>query len=327
MNDMNRGTPALPEKLRQWLGHAVAVGASDLHLIAGYPPVLRLHGDLIELPGPPLDGARDARRARLSVPAGSARPAARSRRTSIAPSISRRRGQSAASAPTCSTPAVTAAPACASCPTTIPDFEWAGFPPELADRLALLLDGLVIVTGATGSGKTTTLAMIVNLLNQAGGYRIITVEEPVEYLFPAAANSVVTQREVGSDVLTFADGLKYGLAARPRRDPGRRDPRPRDGPDGASAPPRRATWSSPRCTRATPRGRSAATPTCSRRTCSATSAHQLAAEPAGRRQPSGCCPTSKKGAKRHLALEVLWNTTPSPAPSAPASWRASTTTC
>src|SRR5204863_5556462 len=88
-------------------------------------------------------------------------------------------------------------------PAAIPDFAWAGFPPDLAQRLAFVRDGLVIVTGATGSGKTTTLAMIVNLLNQAGGYRIITVEEPVEYLFPRATNSVVTQREVGGDVLSF----------------------------------------------------------------------------------------------------------------------------
>jgi twitching motility protein PilT len=57
--------------------------------------------------------------------------------------------------------------------------------------------------------------MIVNLLNQAGGYRIITVEDPVEYVYPKAANSVVSQRELGSDVLTFAEGLKYGL----RHDP------------------------------------------------------------------------------------------------------------
>ena len=77
------------------------------------------------------------------------------------------------------------APVCACVPGKIPDFEWAGFPAELAQRLASLRDGLVIVTGATGSGKTTTLAMIVNLINQAGGYRIITVEEPVEYAFPA----------------------------------------------------------------------------------------------------------------------------------------------
>ena len=100
-------------------------------------------------------------------------------------------------------------------PDAIPPFEWAGLPVELAERLAFQRDGLVIVTGATGSGKTTTLAMIVNLLNQAGGYRIITVEEPVEYLYPRSLNSVVSQREVGVDVLTFADGLKYGL----RQDP------------------------------------------------------------------------------------------------------------
>jgi twitching motility protein PilT len=100
-------------------------------------------------------------------------------------------------------------------PGSIPDFKWAGFPTELADRLANLRDGLVIVTGPTGSGKSTTLAMIVNRLNGAGGNRIITVEEPIEYVFPKAANSVITQREVGIDVLTFADGLKYGL----RQDP------------------------------------------------------------------------------------------------------------
>src|SRR5207253_6850042 len=100
-------------------------------------------------------------------------------------------------------------------PAAIPDLAWAGFPVDLARRLAAVRDGLVIVTGATGSGKSTTLAMLVNLLNQAGGYRIITVEEPVEYRFPRALNSVVTQREVGADVHTFADGLKYGL----RQDP------------------------------------------------------------------------------------------------------------
>ena len=100
-------------------------------------------------------------------------------------------------------------------PEAIPDFAWAGFPPDLARRLARSNDGLVIVTGATGSGKSTTLAMIVNLLNKMGGRRIITVEEPVEYLYPRVANSVVTQREVGRDVLTFADGLRSGL----RQDP------------------------------------------------------------------------------------------------------------
>src|SRR5258708_5027308 len=56
MNDKTYQTPPVPEKLREWLGLAVQAGASDLHLIADYPPVLRLHGDLIELSDPPLDG-------------------------------------------------------------------------------------------------------------------------------------------------------------------------------------------------------------------------------------------------------------------------------
>src|SRR5437879_4636299 len=53
-------------------------------------------------------------------------------------------------------------------PENIPEFSWASFPPDLAERLAFMRDGLVIVTGATGSGKTTTLAMVVNLINKAG---------------------------------------------------------------------------------------------------------------------------------------------------------------
>jgi twitching motility protein PilT len=100
-------------------------------------------------------------------------------------------------------------------PSVIPDFEWAGFPERLAQQLAHLRNGLVLICGVVGSGKTTTLAMLINLLNQEGGYRMITVEEPIEYVFPKTSGSVVTQREVGLDVYTFADGLKYAL----RQDP------------------------------------------------------------------------------------------------------------
>jgi twitching motility protein PilT len=206
--------PAVPEKLRRWLEWAVQVGASDLHLIVGYPPVLRLHGDLTELPEPALaeDEAgplllsvcppdhlarlRDTRNADFSFGVPAAGRTARFRASLF------HAGQQLG--------------ACFRLiPDAIPDFAWAGFPTSLAGRLASLRDGLVILTGATGSGKTTSLAMIVNQLNQAGGCRILTVEEPVEYVFPRMANSVVTQREVGLDVLNFADGLKYGL----RQDP------------------------------------------------------------------------------------------------------------
>lgn len=207
-------TPPVPDQLRAWLVRAVQTGASDLHVIAGYPPVLRRHGELTELPEPPISADQaDALLAGLCRPEALDRLRAQknvdfSFGLAIDGRVSRFRAN-----------LFHAGRQLAGCvrviPSAIPDLAWAGFPAGLAQRLAGLADGLVIVTGATGTGKTTTLAMIVNLLNRAGGYRIITVEEPVEYHFPRAANSVVTQREVGADVLTFADGLKSGL----RQDP------------------------------------------------------------------------------------------------------------
>ena len=62
--------PAVPEKLRRWLEWAVQVGASDLHLIVGYPPVLRLNGDLTELPEPVLVGGRGRTASAFGLPAG-----------------------------------------------------------------------------------------------------------------------------------------------------------------------------------------------------------------------------------------------------------------
>ncbi len=205
---------AVPDRLLPWLREAVLSGASDLHLVAGYPPVLRLHGQLTELGEPPLTGEElDPLLGSLCSPDNSAR-LQESRNVDfsfVAPiddGMSRFRGNLFYTGRRLS--------ACLRViPSDIPSFEWAEFPVPLAERLAFLRDGLVILTGATGSGKTTSLALIVHLLNRTGGYRIITVEEPVEYVFPRAAGSVVTQREVGRDVWSFADGLKYGL----RQDP------------------------------------------------------------------------------------------------------------
>jgi len=100
-------------------------------------------------------------------------------------------------------------------PNEIPSFEWMGFPEGLAQRLTAYPNGLVIVTGVTGSGKSTTLAAMVNVLNRQGGYRIITVEEPIEYVHQPMSSTLITQREVGRDVDSFFEGLKYGL----RQDP------------------------------------------------------------------------------------------------------------
>ncbi len=155
-------------------------------------------------------------------------------------------------------------------PTQIPDFSWAGLPEDLANRLAHYRNGLVLFCGVAGSGKTTSLAMIVDLLNREGGYRIITVEQPVEYLFPKTAHSVVTQREVGLDVHTFADGLKFGL----RQDPDvilAGEIRDQETAQMALSAAETGTWSFPPCTPATPKERSRAMPTCSRQMSNAKS--------------------------------------------------------
>jgi twitching motility protein PilT len=214
MNDTQRETFSVPEKLRTWLSRAVEAGASDLHLIVGHPPVLRLHGDLVELSEPALTVEE------MQPLLGSFCPPETYARLQSHKNVDFSfdavfNGTSHRFRANLFHAAQRVGACLRVVPGAIPDFEWAGFPLPLAERLANVRDGLVIVTGATGSGKTTTLAMIVHQLNRRGGYRIITVEEPVEYVFPRVANSVVTQREVGRDVLTFADGLKYGL----RQDP------------------------------------------------------------------------------------------------------------
>jgi twitching motility protein PilT len=206
--------PGVPAEIEGWLTRAVEDGASDLHLAAGHPPVLRLHGALTALPGGPLTGERlRGLLLALCPPKAAARlEAEKSIDFSFGLAVTGLRHRFRANV-------FFAAGELGACmrlvPAAIPDFDWAGFPYPLAERLAGLVDGLVIVTGAAGSGKTTTLAMVVNLLNQQGGHRIISVEEPIEYLYPRAAHSVVTQREVGQDVPTFADGLRSGL----RQDP------------------------------------------------------------------------------------------------------------
>jgi twitching motility protein PilT len=208
--------PQLPaaDSIRHWLAALVEADGSDLHLVAGHPPVMRVHGDLVEQPAGPLTAAAVAGAVRsVCTPEALARiDTQQDIDFSFDLHLEGKDARFRANV-------FHAGRSLAAClrliPGEIPNFDWAGFPADLAERLAFLRDGLVVVTGATGSGKTTTLAMVVNRINQAGGYRIISVEEPIEYVFPKAAHSIVTQREVGADVPTFADGLKYGL----RQDP------------------------------------------------------------------------------------------------------------
>ena len=86
--------------------------------------------------------------------------------------------------------------------------------PQICKELALKPRGLVVVTGPTGSGKTTTLAAMIQHLNANATHHIVTIEDPIEYIHPSL-KCAVTQRELGSDTLSFADALKHVL----RQDP------------------------------------------------------------------------------------------------------------
>jgi len=86
--------------------------------------------------------------------------------------------------------------------------------PEVIARLTYLPRGLVLVTGDTGSGKSTTLAAMIQAMNERYRKHIITLEDPVEYTF-TSARCVIEQRELGLDMPSFASGLKHAL----RQDP------------------------------------------------------------------------------------------------------------
>ncbi len=86
--------------------------------------------------------------------------------------------------------------------------------PEVVDTISQNKRGLVLVTGATGSGKSTTLAAMLQHVNLTSANHIITIEDPIEYLFNDA-KSTITQREIGSDCISFEQGLKAALRQNP----------------------------------------------------------------------------------------------------------------
>ena len=99
-------------------------------------------------------------------------------------------------------------------PTEIPTLEALSLPTQLSD-ITDLRNGIVLVTGPTGSGKSTTLAAIIDLINQKHHYHIVTIEDPIEFLH-AHKNSTINQREVGSDAKDFPSALRAALRQAPK---------------------------------------------------------------------------------------------------------------
>lgn len=97
--------------------------------------------------------------------------------------------------------------------TNIPDIDSLGLP-SIIKKLALTERGLILVTGATGTGKSTTLASMINYINNNSHSHVLTLEDPVEFLHPQI-NSRISQREIGKDTENFTTGLRAAL----RQDP------------------------------------------------------------------------------------------------------------
>ena len=201
-------------RVHAWLAAGVRMEASDLHLVAGRLPVVRVHGRLHELAELPLEAERLRELLMPLCPPAALDRFAAEKHVDFSLTLDLD-GQSRRFRVNLFHSGGHVGACFRFVPSEIPSLEWAGFPAGIAGCLARFRNGLVLLTGVAGSGKTTSLAMIVNLINRAGGSRIITIEEPVEYLFPSADDSLVTQREVGVDVRTFAEGLVSGL----RQDP------------------------------------------------------------------------------------------------------------
>ncbi len=206
------GSPAgaAHDRLEGLLRHVVENGGSDLHLTTGVPPSMRVNGALGPVPGETmLTGADTEALARSMLsPATWARFEAEQELdfAHTVPGLSRfrvnlyrQRGSVGA--------------ALRVIPHEIRSLESLGLPPAVT-AFAQLHRGLVLVTGPTGSGKSTTLAALLDLANRTRNGHIVTIEDPIEYLH-SHASCVVNQREVGSDTADFAVALKHAL----RQDP------------------------------------------------------------------------------------------------------------
>jgi twitching motility protein PilT len=99
-------------------------------------------------------------------------------------------------------------------PTDIPTLRTLALPPQLSE-IAELRNGIVLSTGPTGSGKSSTLAAIINIINETKHYHVVTIEDPIEYLHNHK-NSTINQREVGHDTKDFPSALRAALRQAPK---------------------------------------------------------------------------------------------------------------
>ncbi len=192
--------------MEELISLAAGRGASDLHLVCGLPPKLRVDGRLLDVenasPLTPEDCLRYAQSlsgGALPADCGELDLARTIAGTRVRINLFRQQGQISAAVRLLS--------------DRIPKLEGLGLPPAVPE-LTRLGRGIVLVTGVTGSGKSTTLAALLDAINHSQDGHIITLEDPIEYIY-TPDRCIINQREIGKDTASYADGLRAAL----REDP------------------------------------------------------------------------------------------------------------
>jgi twitching motility protein PilT len=186
---------------------------SDLIISPFRPPQVELSGQLVAVPGLPVLSAQDTARIAADLIGTNKRAAEFLKNDGACDSsysipdlarfrinVFRQRG--------------TYAIVMRTIPMSIPSFDDLKLPPQLKD-IAGLKNGIVLVTGPTGSGKSSTLAAIIRLLNETKAYHIVTIEDPIEFMHPHG-KSTIHQRELHSDTPTFGLALRAALRQAPK---------------------------------------------------------------------------------------------------------------
>jgi twitching motility protein PilT len=196
-------------RIDAFLKLAVAQGCSDLHLAVGVPPMMRMHGDLIpikfrdlgdaELEGyitevltqsqlKVLRGGNDLDFSYVSAEGGRFRVNVFRKETGIGAAFR-------------------------AIPITMPSMDQLGLP-AIVRKLCDYHQGMILVTGATGTGKSTTLASMIDYLNATRSLNIISLEDPIEFVHRSKSSQVI-QRELGTHLPSFAEGVRAAM----REDP------------------------------------------------------------------------------------------------------------
>ncbi len=198
-----------PVNLEQLLRLTVEKRGSDLHIVVGMPPCIRIDGDIVKQDYPPMKPADVENMLTPIMSEKNKRDLQETLELDLAysvPQCARFRGNVIVQRGTL-------AAVFRAIPFEVPTLDKLGLPADVR-RLCTLPRGLILVTGPTGSGKSTTLAAMINHMNSNFEYNMVTIEDPIEFLH-SHKRSIVRQRELGGDTLSFNNALRTVL----RHDP------------------------------------------------------------------------------------------------------------